>query len=355
LKRLSQLSFPAILLAYSLSQAPVFAQDTFQDGISLYNASRYLEALTLFRIAVEQDLTNPTKHYYFALALAQLKEYKAAASEFQICYGLNPWGPAAPLCRQAIKQYTGNLPSAVSLPKETNLATGQSARETVAAPNAYQKPSSKQHANTIIRRQVAYEKANNQAIGETYATAALKLAERKAKEIRFQAQEQVDQVIQEAIARQNNPLARLVGQSYDQELVKAQTDRIKQEAEEAEKNTKQEFQNQADRYRSWSQARNNAVETVADNLEDLMDKPASHSGVKLQSVGTDLYVRNYTFTNTKPGDQTQDPSKAASMHTKRAKADPLAVHYPQRKQEDGNEPGKPTKIQKVVRGKVVRY
>lgn len=69
-------------------------------GLYYLNLGNFREALRLFREAVETDAENAELHYYLGVTYQKLRDYSAAAAEFQSCLHLkNDYGSGAALLK----------------------------------------------------------------------------------------------------------------------------------------------------------------------------------------------------------------------------------------------------------------
>ena len=286
-------SFLVILLG--CIQPTAQASGHFEEGIKHFNEGRYLEAVLFFGQATGEYPGSAVAHYYLASSLVKAKLHEQAIEEYQFCYRLDPYGSLARYCRQALCSYRQPLlenqttklvrcgEATALLVHDSILARGKSTDNL----------ESLNRAKSVIRRQADSEKSKHQQIGENWAKNAVNQAERDAKKITEEAREEIQKILEAPSMSLRNRLTPGIGS--DAELAKQRAEDVRKAAEEAASRTKLLAEARAGQYRQWYKERQSALEEVVSNLESQLEEPAGHSGVKLQPIGTDLYVRYYGF------------------------------------------------------------
>jgi tetratricopeptide (TPR) repeat protein len=100
MKHLSRFAF-LVLCSFNYAQ-PGFAQDSFSEGRAAYKAGNYHKAATCMRKAVEEDQSDPNRRYYLANSLANSGELGAAKQQYEMCVRLSPDSTAAKLSKAAL-------------------------------------------------------------------------------------------------------------------------------------------------------------------------------------------------------------------------------------------------------------
>lgn len=270
------------------------ANVAFEEGLKHYNAGRFQHALVYFSQAAGRQPLNAEVHYYLANSMAYEGMHSEARAEYELCYKLNPGETLAQYCRAALAKYHMAV---MSHPDESDRATIGSARlavPSISTQDLQRKPRHLAKAESVIRRQAAYEKAKHRFYGESCATGVLGTAEREVLRIKDQAQQDMQQALEPPTF--NSVRGRGISSMFDPETAKARAEQVRRAAEEAIVIARQNAQNRANQYRRLSKEREYALDEVVANLESQLEDPISRSGVKLQAIGTDLYVRYYGHT-----------------------------------------------------------
>ena len=291
------------MLAFSLATFlvlagtnPVLAETAFEQGVRNYNAGRYKHAVVFLSQAVSLDPTNSLCHYYLANTLTRLNQAQEALLEYQICKRLNPSGPVAIYCRQALDALAGQNHLHKHLAEATEeIDNSGIADEKIAAHPRLSAHPAINRTMYVIRREVEYEKGKHKMQAEAGSKAALAMAEHKARQIKGQAESDIQQAMNESWSRVTTLQGNMLVNSYlyNPELARTRTEEIKRAAEEAEKRVRRLGEIRAAEFDKLSADKQKVLEEVAVNLQGQMELPAGRSGVKLQPVGTDLYVRYY--------------------------------------------------------------
>lgn len=105
--------------------SPVAASDSgLANAISMFNAGRYEQALTLLSSAKYDGQSAGEAHYYKACSLAKLGRHEEAAREFKLAKLLDRKGNVAPLATLALGKYG-------EAPLSSPTSTGQTPAETI--------------------------------------------------------------------------------------------------------------------------------------------------------------------------------------------------------------------------------
>lgn len=260
------------------------ASATYDDGLRAYNAGRFGEAAMLLSHAGALEPLNAIVHYYLANALVRISQHEEAIKEYRLSYLLEPKGSVSQYCLQALKSYKVPLPSA---------ADASFVRDTVRSGIA--KGGSQSIA--VLRRQLDGEKSRHKSIGDSIAQHALELGEDQSNQVSLQAQAD--------ITRLHTP--QLVGRDP---LVIGNENQIKNAAKDRQSLIMRAAKAKADRYKVWTNQKQQVLDQVAQNLEQEISSSANAKQWKLQPIGTDLYVRTYGYGRTGPPKPAQEAHPA---------------------------------------------
>lgn len=277
-----------VVAAASGAFSTAWAADPLQDGLRLYTAGRYGDAVVVMSQAALAYPASPVVHYHLANALVKAGMHEQAMQEYQLSYRLDPYSSVAGYCRLALKAYGVPEPDPsqghVRMPIPVGWQNGPGGQALVV------------RAKTTIRRQAEFEKAKHRSEGEALAALAFRHAETDLQKIRQEMNEQLQRALEPPVM--TLPTGRgviSIQMPFHPEVAKARADAIRREAQEQERKVRQFADIRANRYRRWSKEREYALDEVVANLESQLDEPVGRSGVKLQPVGTDLYVRYYGY------------------------------------------------------------
>lgn len=283
-----QKCWPLIVLTLLLGSSclePAWAGAYFDQGIKEYKAGQYQQAVVALAKASGAEPLNAMVHYYLANALVFTRDHEEAIKEYRLCYLLDPRSPVAGYCRKALSLYQQPLPgeneARLLRDAQGSAAGGSGAGEQ--APDL-------EKTCSVIRRQLAYEKGKHVSIGEANARVELSGGEERARQIDQQAQAEIS-----ALYSPNSWVGPFRFNPYanDAALLKAREEQIRNAAKDREEQARRMAQMRADSCKSKEKEASSALDEVADNLERQLAQTSSSSGVKLQPVGTDLYVRYY--------------------------------------------------------------
>lgn len=290
---MKKLAFSVVTILLLAGFNPAVAETAFEQGVRNYNAGRYKHAVVFLSQAVSLDPTNSLCHYYLANTLTRLNQAKEALLEYQICKRLNPTGPVANYCRQALDALSRQHKHLVDAVEDGSV--GGTTEDRKSASSRLSAHPDINRAMFVIRREVEYEKGKHKMRAEAGSKAALAIAEQNAKQIKLQADADIQQAMNESWSRVTTLQGNMLVNSYvyNPELARSRTDEIKRVAQEAEKRARRLGEIRAAEFDKLSSDKQKVLEEVAVNLQGQMELPAGRSGVKLQPVGTDLYVRYY--------------------------------------------------------------
>jgi len=99
-----------IILVCCFNWLPAYAESPFlKKGIEAYTAGDYNKAAGQFGAAESAEFNNPVLHYYLANTLVHLNEREGAIREYRIAYALEPDGDVGRQCRLALSVYGADL------------------------------------------------------------------------------------------------------------------------------------------------------------------------------------------------------------------------------------------------------
>lgn len=107
-----------LLLCVALPVA--MAAGYYEMGLKTYQSGMYSAAVTYFRQAVQEDSTNPNKHYYLADSLSRSGQYAEAHREYQAIMAMAPNSQAARLSAKALVKLRRVFEPAGRLPSDNN-------------------------------------------------------------------------------------------------------------------------------------------------------------------------------------------------------------------------------------------
>lgn len=274
-------------------QNQVFAETAFERGVSNYNAGRYKHAVVFLTQAASLDPTNSLCHYYLANTLTRLNQLQDALLEYQICKRLEPNGPVAKYCKQAVEALSGRSREAQHLADASeNITPSESSS---AHPARHSSNAAVNRAMYVIKREVEWEKGKHKMQAELGSKAALAMAEESAKQIKRQADADIQRAISDSWVTVPTVQGFSLVNNYvlNQELARIRTNEIKRNAEEAEQRARRVSEIRVAEFNKLASEKQRVLDEVAVNLKSQMELPAGRSGVRLQPLGTDLYVRYY--------------------------------------------------------------
>ncbi len=341
---LSMAAFLALLGGY-----PAAAETAFEQGVRNYNSGRFKHAVVFLTQAASLDPTNSLCHYYLANTLTRLNQPQEALLEYQICKRLNPEGLVATYCQQAVAALAGRSKQAQHLAEASDVLESDTTDKTDVSTSRLSAHPDINRAMYVIRREVEYEKGRHKTQAEARRKAALAMAEQNAMQIKAQAEADIQRAISEAYVSVPAIIGNMAVNSYvyNPNLARVRSDEIRKNAEEAEKSARRIGEIHAAEYAKLATDKQKVLDEVAVNLKSQMEQPAGRSGVKLQPIGTDLYVRyygHYGKSGTANGAQPQGISNRLELRGVRAGG---------QFSDDENSNTGNSRIIKMVRGKVL--
>lgn len=344
---MKKLAFTFAIMAL-LGTNPAWAETAFEQGVRSYHAGRYKHAVVFLSQAVSLDPTNSLGHYYLANTLTRLNQAQDALIEYQICKRLDPTGPVAAYCKQAVQAIAAQDRQAQHLADASeDLASGTT--KTERSTSRLSKHPDINRAMFVIRREVEYEKDKHKMQAEAGKKAAIASAEHNARQIKAQAEQDIQRAINDSWSSVTGLQGGMLTSSYiyNPELAKLRADEIRKNAEDAENKARRFGEIRAEEFTKLSADKQKVLDEVAVNLRSQMEQPAGPSGVKLQPLGTDLYVRyygNYGKPGTANGASPQGINSRLELHGQRANGKFM-------NDEQGGTAN--SRIIKMVRGKVL--
>ncbi|MBX9879825.1 MAG: hypothetical protein K2Y22_15310 [Candidatus Obscuribacterales bacterium] len=319
---MKKLAFTFAIMAL-LGANPVLAETAFEQGVRSYHAGRYKHAVVFLSQAVSLDPTNSLGHYYLANTLTRLNQAQEALIEYQICKRLDPTGPVAGYCKQAVQAIAAQDKQVQHLADASEDISDSGTTRTESNTSRLSKHPDINRAMFVIRREVEYEKDKHKLQAEAGKKAAIASAEHAARQIKEQAEADIERAANESWTAVPTVIRNMLTSNYiyNPELARLRADEIRRNAEEAEKKARRFGEMKAAEYTKLSADKQKVLDEVAVNLRSQMEQPAGPSGVKLQPVGTDLYVRyygNYGKSGTANGARPQGINSRLELRGQRA-------------------------------------
>ncbi len=255
-------SLGAVLAVWLVVQAARAAGTTshLPRGISAYGQARYLDALPDFLAAVKDNYNDATAHYYLANCLANLGQRGESLQEYKIAYCLaRPHSQLAEYCLQALRA-------------DQN---GQQSRQAVAR-MVSQIREQVTEKGTMIGQEGQLRASDNMRTGQLVAASINESASRY---IAF---------------LQANPAIYYTGGGHY--ILVPRTAEIAEARARAQHDSflaLEAARRSAEDAAAFAARQRLAIEESAANLERQFLQP-SLSGVRLNPVGTNLYVRNFS-------------------------------------------------------------
>jgi len=326
------------LLAGAAAQS-ASASDPLAIGLSYYNAGHYREAVMALSQAAMAFPASPIVHYHLGNALVKAGLHDQAIQEYELSYRLDPYSGVAQYCRQALHAYGRPSPDLA----QSHIPVGDYSAQAY-APSAGQDV---MRAKTTIRRQAEFEKSKHHADGEAMAGLAMRHAESDVVKIKEQMREDMQRAMEPQYMTLPTGRGTMTIQlPFDADMARARAEEARQRALDAERSVRKAAEARANQQRAYSKEREIALDEVVSNLESQLEEPEGHSGVKLQPVGTDLYVRYYGYHRTS---QLMPDTRPAAIRI-------VGEHATQNRLVDGNSDAEkgPLRIEQHVRGKLLR-
>lgn len=353
LSSLKQARFGFLAIALqALLCMPAFANEALDLGARLYNSGRYAESIKILRQAAFLEPGNVKVHYYLANALLASGAKDQAMQEYGMCVWLEPNGDAARYSRLALNQRLG-VPSTLIGASGGNAQTAQAVSSEPASAVKKVVYASDNVGNTmsVIRRQAQFEKEKQRRMGEAGAAQMSLISDVQAGRVEEDARSEIERVLTPPIISQGfiAPGVRLFGTppSWDPAVAKRQADQIRQAADDTKKRIQARANASALIYRQLSEQRQKSLDQVVASVEGLLSESHSPSGVKLNPVGTDLYVRYYGDGKGVKRPQTQVAEGRGAEKLVGARADQGILQH------DGYTTSEPRRVIKSVTGKIM--
>lgn len=239
-----------------------------------YKAGQYKKAAQLFSAASLQEPTKQMHHYLLANCLVRLDQNERAVEEYKLAYLLDSSSPTGEFCKKALLAYKKRLPGLKleDVSKEDEVG----------------------RVKKLIQKQAGFEKDKHELV-----------ASRTEQEIKAQLDEQlkaIDQQMQYELQRLHDPIVFNGGAQANRllavpELMKEKEDQVRANAQVQKERVIREAEERSRPYDNWRKSRSALVDEAAENLQTQLEQPAGPSGVKLQTRGTNLYVRYYGKAN----------------------------------------------------------
>jgi tetratricopeptide (TPR) repeat protein len=263
------------MLAVQSDLVPAFAS-ALDDGMRYYNAGQYVNALRLFHSVSLADKNNALSHYYEANALFQLNQHDLAIEEYKMAYNLAPaHGQVSRLCMAALladEQRRAQM--------EGRQINKQLLRQMV----------------TNIQADLSRNKKVLEGTAQTAANHRANLEDMEEQKI----QERCDKDVEDLT---NNPIPAMINGRMEYIPRTDEINDVKHKAEIEIQHARERAQKGARQANDDAARRQLELEKTASNLESQLANQSQH-GVKLNALGTNLYVRNYTVEHASPLDST---------------------------------------------------
>lgn len=275
-----QLALQASFPTQALAENPLLTQ-----GIQDYNSGDYDAAAGHLGSALSAEFSNPVLHYYLGNTYVRLNRKESAIKEFRIAFALEPDKKVGKLAKQALN-YLG-------------ADTGEPAKAAAPEPAKPIEPPKDpllEKTKSALKEQAETAKT---LVRSRYEQDAIDASKRTA-----QMLEKAQKDLLDSLAKKRGSGSQSIPADSQKQL-----DALKQLLD-AQKTTNYDRNNQ----------RAQEIEKSAANLQDLLEQKNSKAGLKLNPVGTNLYVRNYS----KPeGERADKPEKSdkSSAAVKVDKAD----------------------------------
>lgn len=333
---------------FSTSQMePVSASALYtplQEGMRQFHARRYSMALGPLERAVSKTPNDATSRYYLANCYVHLGRHEDAQREYDMAYRLDPFGPVSGYCRRALLGY------GMSIPTESELAAlGKpvATRRVAALPSDSVSHNAPQHLNRAvdtIRRQADFEKGRHKLAADVFGSNAVRTGEGTAKKILDDADAECRAIMDAPLTVAGGANVRggwgvsvaslELAKQMELERRKELCAEIRRKADSDAARVRAEAQDRSQKYKQYSQDRQDALDEVADSLESQLSTSRLKDRVKMRAEGTGLYVRNFGVV----------PSPSPEVHNSVARIRPH--QYPQLPDvpasESGESSGPPT-------------
>jgi hypothetical protein len=289
-----------------LSQSSSQASEQLSRAVSTYNRGQFSQAIRQLKLAEASDPKNASIHYYLANALVHSGQHASAIQHYDRCYRLSPWSSSGYYSLQALIAYRHYHPELYRRLADHQAAQLQSTHESLqrlrnttagALQSTYSANIALSETKDLISRQAGFEKHRSDGEAKQGADFALAHGLLSAESIKRQAEEHAD------YAKNHPPISGYTrwGQPiYDYAAAEAEAARIRQDGQARAESAQQTAKRRAEGLTAWATHRAGVLDEVVSNLHGQLEAPVGRSGVKLNPVGTDLYVRFYGNGNNGP-------------------------------------------------------
>lgn len=265
-------SFFALLLCplYTFAQG-----DTLTLASIEYEQGDYHKALSSFDKVINQEPDNATAYYYRANTLIRLGLKQQALLDYEQAYKLTNSPIMKEYCQRAILSLTSNT----------------STRKTQYPPDAFKQYQVSQSLRAI-QSQSTLDKVRIIGNGELLAQDDTLKRQIKLNEMKRET-EQYSQEMQNAFYYDQNGAKQSI---YSSQQIQNYLKQRHETEEAMTKSIRKSVEGQA----QYAKQRAQLTQESAANLESQLTGSSSPDGVRLDPVGTNLYVRNYDSTNRSP-------------------------------------------------------
>lgn len=264
------------------------ASNYIQSGIKHMHAKNFNIAASYFYKAARSNPDCALARYHLANSYVHLKKHDKAIKEYRASLELDPYSIVSGYCKKALIAYKAALPAVIT------------------SNEANSKPVKHSQAVMKIRRQLANEKSRHHDYASSLSENVRKAGNVKIEKIKRDAEHQIQMLMDYGALISTGRGYKRTGRSYSSlsRYEKEEMDRaiaeIRRQAKEDIKKEKEIAKKRSNTIDRWSDDRQDALDTVADNLEDQFQHKSSPSGIRLNPVGTGLYVRNYKSVKKRP-------------------------------------------------------
>lgn len=282
-------------------RSAAYASEPLSAGVASYNHGEFAQAIRQLKLAEAKDPRNPSVQYYLANALVKLGQHTPAVKHYDRCYRLSPWSDIGYYSLQALIAYRRYNPEVYRRLSDSQAAAYESTHETLSrlrnttagilqsAQTGQYDPNLSQ-TKDLITKQAGFEKHRSDNEAKRGVDSVLAHGVLSAAAIKQLAEDHAEYVESHppisGYTRTGQPI-------YDHGAAAAEAKRIRQEGQSKAELAQQHAKQRAERLTAWASNRSNVLDEVVSNLHGQLEAPAGPSGVKLNPVGTDLYVRFY--------------------------------------------------------------
>lgn len=233
-------------------------KEMVKQGIKAFNNGEYRKTIQLMGGALSSEFNNPVVHYYLANAYAETGKTEAAIREYRIAHALGPDTDAGKFSKLALEKLTGDFkkenpePSIVKAPP---------------APPPSRREQELNRTLDSLDKQASSAGSNHSLQGLQRAESYSRLADDVVNKTRLE-------MLKDMAGRSRNP--------------RLTREHMRQLEQLREAYSKRQINQMSDSHRKVSE-----IHRTSENLKNLLQEESSQKGHRLQSRGTNLYVRNY--------------------------------------------------------------